>query len=82
MHTSNSQKPSMNHPQPTMGPWGLSICVFANMQDCHAPKTTNPSKLQKKVVCGVGGFMVTSYLSIHLLLLCTPITTLSKEIKT
>ena len=50
MHTSNSQKPSMNHPQQTMGPWGLSICVFANMQDCHAPKTTNPTKLQKRFV--------------------------------
>ena len=39
--------------QLSMGSWGLSTCVFASMQGCHAPKTTTMADLYAcKCTCG------------------------------
>ena len=36
-----------------MHSWGLSTCVFASMQGCHAPKTTHSTNntVKKKLFC-------------------------------
>ena len=37
-----------------MGSWGLSTCVFASMQGCHAPKpthSTNNNNVKKTLFC-------------------------------